>query len=32
MKIRLGDGKTKDGPGVNIELTGAEVATAIDAY
>ncbi len=32
MKIRLGDGKTQYGPGVSIELTGDEVATAIDAY
>lgn len=32
MKVRLGDGKTKYGPGVLIELTGDEVAIAIDAY
>lgn len=32
MKIRHGDGLTVYGPGVNIELTGDEVATAIDAY
>lgn len=32
MKIKLGDGKTAYGPGVNIELTGDEVAIAIDAY
>ncbi|MFA6118096.1 MAG: hypothetical protein WC729_29185 [Sphingomonas sp.] len=32
MNIRHGDGKTKYGPGVLIELTGDEVATAIDAW
>ena len=32
MKVRIGDGKTKYGPGVAIELTGEEVATAIDAF
>lgn len=32
MNIRFGDGKTEYGPGVLIELTGNEVATAIDAY
>ena len=32
MKIKYGNGKTKYGPGVDIHLTGAEVATAIDAY
>lgn len=32
MKVRRGDGRTVYGPGVAIELTGAEVATAIDAY
>lgn len=32
MRIRHGDGKTQYGPGVLIELTGDEVATAIDAY
>lgn len=32
MEIRYGDGTTKHGPGVSIELTGDEVATAIDAY
>lgn len=32
MKIRRGEGKTKYGPGVSIELTGDDVATAIDAY
>lgn len=32
MRVRYGDGKTEYGPGVLIELTGDEVATAIDAY
>jgi hypothetical protein len=32
MKVRYGDGKTEYGPGVLIELTGDEVAIAIDAY
>jgi hypothetical protein len=32
MHIRYGDGPTKFGPGVSIDLTGDEVATAIDAY
>ena len=32
MKIRHGGGKTEFGPGINIELSGSEVATAIDAY
>lgn len=32
MKIQPGKGKTEFGPGVIIELTGDEVATAIDAY
>lgn len=32
MKINLGKGKTKYGPGVQIDLSGVEVATAIDAY
>ena len=32
MKIKLGKGKTKFGPGVEVKLTGSEVATAIDAY
>jgi hypothetical protein len=30
--VKHGDGKTKYGPGVSIELTGAEVAIAISAY
>lgn len=32
MQIKHGEGSTKYGPGVSIELTGEEVATAIDAY
>jgi hypothetical protein len=32
MIIKRGDGPTKYGPGVSVELTGAEVATAIDAW
>jgi hypothetical protein len=32
VKVRHGKGKTEYGPGVLIELTGDEVATAIDAY
>jgi len=32
MKVRRGKGTTEYGPGVEIKLTGAEVATAIDAY
>lgn len=32
MLIDYGEGKTEYGPGVAIELTGDEVATAIDAY
>ncbi|MBY5821502.1 hypothetical protein [Rhizobium leguminosarum] len=32
MNIRYGHGKTEYGPGVTIELTGDEVATAIDAW
>ena len=32
MKIKHGTGPTKYGPGVEIELTGDEVAVAIDAY
>lgn len=31
-KVRMGDGKTKYGPGVEISLTGDEVAIAIDAF
>lgn len=32
MDIKFGDGKTEFGPGVQVDLTGAEVAIAIDAY
>lgn len=32
MKVKHGKGKTQYGPGVSIELTGDEVATAIDAW
>ena len=32
MKIKHGKGKTEYGPGVEVKLTGSEVATAIDAY
>ena len=32
MEISYGSGRTEFGPGVDIELTGDEVATAIDAY
>jgi hypothetical protein len=32
MIVKHGNGTTEYGPGVDIELTGAEVATAIDAY
>lgn len=32
MKIKHGKGKTEYGPGVEIQLTGNEVAIAIDAY
>lgn len=32
MRIQYGKGKTKYGPGVDIELTGDEVAAAISAY
>lgn len=32
MKIKFGKGKTEFGPGVEIKLSGSEVATAIDAY
>ena len=32
MKIRYGDGLTKYGPGITINLSGSEVATAIDAF
>ncbi len=32
MKVAYGDGTTVFGPGVQIRLTGNEVAAAIDAY
>ncbi len=32
MEVRYGEGETEYGPGVSIELTGDEVATAIYAY
>lgn len=32
MEIKYGSGTTKFGPGVSIELTGDEVAIAIDAW
>lgn len=32
MKIEHGDGPTKYGPGVRIDLSGNEIATAIDAW
>lgn len=32
MRVARGRGKTQYGPGVDIDLTGDEVATAIDAY
>lgn len=32
MRISYGKGPTEYGPGVDIKLTGDEVATAIDAY
>lgn len=32
MNIKYGSGQSKYGPGVNIELDGDEVATAIYAY
>jgi len=32
MEIDYGNGKTKYGPGVQIELSGGEVAIAIDTY
>ncbi len=32
MNVIHGQGRTVYGPGVSVELTGDEVATAIDAY
>ncbi len=32
MIVKHGNGRTEYGPGVSVELTGDEVATAIDAW
>jgi hypothetical protein len=32
MKVKRGGGRTEHGPGVSIELTGDEIAIAIDAW
>jgi len=32
MKVKYGKGKTEFGPGVSIELSGEDVAVAIDAF
>ena len=32
MIVKYGEGRTGYGPGVSVELTGDEVATAIDAW
>ncbi len=32
MDVKRGRGRTKYGPGVDIDLSGTEVAVAIDAY
>lgn len=32
MNVKYGNGQGHIGPGVNIELSGSEVAIAIDAY
>ena len=32
MQVTFGDGPTEYGPGVSIDLSGDEVATAIDAW
>ena len=32
MEVKFGSGSTEYGPGVSIDLTGDEVATAIDAW
>ena len=32
MEVKYGNGSTEFGPGVDINLDGDEVATAIDAY
>ena len=31
-KVKKGNGKTEFGPGVEVTLTGSEVATAVDAF
>lgn len=31
-KVKIGNGKTEFGPGVEVTLTGSEVAAAIDAF
>jgi hypothetical protein len=31
-KVKMGNGKTEFGPGVEVTLTGDEVARAIDAF
>lgn len=31
-EVKMGNGPTKFGPGVDVSLTGDEVATAIDAF
>lgn len=32
MEVKYGEGATEFGPGVSIEMTGDEVARAVDAY
>jgi hypothetical protein len=32
MNIQIGNGKTEFGPGVQIDLTGDEIATAVYAF
>ena len=32
MKVKYGEGRAQYGPGISIELTGDEVAIAIDAW
>ena len=32
MEVKFGDGKTEYGPGIEINLTGDEVALAIESY
>ena len=32
MIVKRGNGRTEYGPGVSVELTGSDVARAIDAY